>query len=238
MKKMILVRQRRTVVVCWLLLLVNLILFQHPQHEYYHHRSNHLVFFVSVHGYEFRHPTPKDIWTARMILLQEAMNPFSISIQNNNFIVAFDNATTTATTSTTRGEDQQQQQQQTHQPPMVGFGQIKQVDEKYSELASLYVYPQYRNKGIGGAIVETLLSNHRAEKNSKNTTKVCLLTLERTTRFYERHGFHQVTDGIERKRLPKQVQLEYVAGSVISSLLGNAIVCMVQKEERSLTDVY
>jgi len=41
---------------------------------------------------------------------------------------------------------------------LLGFGQIKPINERARKLASLYVYPEYRNCGIGSAIVGQLLS--------------------------------------------------------------------------------
>lgn len=170
-----------------------------------HHDGRTILF---IHGFEYRHATQRDIWAARMILFQGAMNPLSIS-RENNFIVAFDD---------TKKEE-----------PMIGFGQIRIVDEEYAELASLYVYPEHRRQGIGGKLVETLLSRHSTGMNSNK--KVCLLTLEPTTQFYEEHGFRRVTES-ERRRLPTPVQFEFLAGSVVSSLLGNDIVCMIQKTDQ------
>lgn len=168
--------------------------------------SRHLQHLpASVYGFEFRDATQSDVWTARKILLQEAMNPLSIS-KDNNFVVAFD--------------------ADKNDESVVGFGQIRHLDSEYAELASLFVRPEFRQQGIGGKLVEMLLARHYADGNS--IQKVCLLTLKPTIPFYERHGFQQVTT-TERRLLPLSVQLEFVAGRAISSCLGNEIVCMMQK---------
>ena len=56
--------------------------------------------------------------------------------------------------------------------------------------------------------------------------RVCLLTLEPTVGFYKRFGFERTEPGA----LPSAVmRLEFQAGALVSSLLGNELVCMVRE---------
>ena len=47
------------------------------------------------------------------------------------------------------------------------FGQICPLDDKYLELASLYV-PQYHRQGVGSALVQELLECHDADDGRQN----------------------------------------------------------------------
>jgi GNAT superfamily N-acetyltransferase len=148
----------------------------------------------------FRSATPKDVFLARTILFREAMNPLSIS--QDRLLVAVD----------TDADDR-----------VVGFGQIRELDASvYSELASLFVLPEVRRQGIGSAIVEELLSRH-------NSNDICLLTLRPTMALYERHGF-RLLENEALHNMPQSFQLEYAAGSVLSKVLGNELVCMVSRQ--------
>ena len=102
---------------------------------------------------------------------------------------------------------------------VVGFGQIRPLTPDYAELASLYVLPEYRKQGIGTALVKELLKCYDAEKQE---AVVCLLTLRPTIPFYTPHGFRVV------ENIPEPLKFEFKAGSVISTLLGNDLVCMVR----------
>ena len=136
---------------------------------------------------------------AGKILFQQAMNPFSISTKT--LLVA--------------SEDDSEE--------LIGFGQIRPLDEEYSELASLYVTPDRRHLGIGSNIVQALVDRHHTDDQH---SRVCLLTLKPTVPFYEPFGF-RVANEAERKRLPKAIQLEFQAGNVLSFVLGNDLVCMI-----------
>lgn len=107
---------------------------------------------------------------------------------------------------------------------VLGFGQIRPLDEEFSELASLFVRAEHRHQGIGGGLVEALLQRHRSNEEK---SKVCLLTLKPTSGFYKSFGFQEATED-QRKRLPKSIQVEYLAGKALSTLLGNELVCMIQ----------
>ncbi|KAI2494055.1 hypothetical protein MHU86_20498 [Fragilaria crotonensis] len=159
------------------------------------------LLITAVHGMAvtIRPATAMDLFSARKILFQEAMNPLAIS--ERTLLVAA----------------------QSEDGDMVGFGQIRPLDSVYSELASLYVYPEYRRQGIGSALVEKLLERHDADPF--HSRRLCLLTLMPTVKFYEKHGF-EVQTSIED--LPSAFQFEFKAGALVSSILGNDICCMVR----------
>jgi N-acetylglutamate synthase-like GNAT family acetyltransferase len=137
-------------------------------------------------------------------MFQEKMNPLSIS--QDRLVVAFDDS---------------------DENSLLGFGQIRPLDGVYSELASLYVNPEHRQQGIGGALVQQLLLRH---DQAEAPTTVCLLTLRSTTPFYENLGFEVMDKDEIQSSMPSSFQFEYAAGSVVSSLLGNGLVCMVRRK--------
>ena len=167
---------------------------------------------LCVHGmaFQIRQAASKDVFLARKVLFQEGMNPLSIS--DKTLLVA------------TLVEDSNSRIKSANEDVVVGFGQIRSLDGIYSELASLFVFPQYRKQGIGTALVKELLQRY---DTFGATQKVCLLTLRPTVPFYESHGF-VVQPSMED--LPNTIQLEFKAGSFLSSLLGNDICCMVRDE--------
>jgi N-acetylglutamate synthase-like GNAT family acetyltransferase len=157
----------------------------------------------SAFSLAFRSATPNDVVTARKTMFQEKMNPLSIS--QDRLLVAFDDF---------------------DERDLLGFGQIRPLDEMYSELASLYVKPENRQQGIGGALVQQLLRRH---DEAESPTTVCLLTLRSTTTFYEKHGFECMDKDEIKSTMPSSFQFEYAAGSFVSSLLGNGLVCMIRR---------
>jgi N-acetylglutamate synthase-like GNAT family acetyltransferase len=139
----------------------------------------------------FRPATRDDVSFCRRTLIQKAMNPL---VQRENLIVA------------------------TLDDEVVGFGQLRSLDDEYAELASLFVLPEYRHQGIGSQLVDRLL-----DKDQNLHEKICLLTLRPTASFYESHGFEIV------ERPVKPLAFEFAAGTVVSKILGNDIICMVKQ---------
>jgi ribosomal protein S18 acetylase RimI-like enzyme len=163
-------------------------------------------------AWQFRSATNEDVAFARKTMMQQAMNPLSIS--KERLLVAYD-------------DDDEQASKSNGCNLLLGFGQIRPLDDSYSELASLYVLPNQRGKGIGGALIQELLSRHDDDKgiNKSNNSErsVVLLTLRPTTPLYEKYGF-EIVENISE--MPMSLQLEYKAGSIVSAFLGNDLVCM------------
>ena len=63
--------------------------------------------------------------------------------------------------------------------------------------------------------------------NNNDACGVCLLTLKPTVPFYNKFGFHVVE---KEEDIPSFLRFEMLAGRVISSFLGNEIVCMVRNK--------
>jgi N-acetylglutamate synthase-like GNAT family acetyltransferase len=55
------------------------------------------------------------------------------------------------------------------------------------------------------------------------------LTLSSTSCFYEKHGFELMDEVEIQSTMPSSFRFEYAAGSVVSSLLGNGLVCMIRR---------
>jgi GNAT superfamily N-acetyltransferase len=157
-------------------------------------------------AWTIRAATSQDIGLARKVLLQEAMNPLSVSTEFL-LVAANDDAPDT----------------------VLGFGQIRPLDgSDYTELASLYVFPDHRRQGIASALIESLLER---QQQADSSSSVCLLTLRPTMPLYEKFGFGIVDpkrNDDTWKTLPQTVRLEYQAGSLLSLVLGNDLVCMVR----------
>jgi GNAT superfamily N-acetyltransferase len=163
------------------------------------------------------------------------MNPTSVS--EDRLLVAVAPSPGKDTENGGRGAQQEEEDE-----TVVGFGQIRPLDSSYSELASLYVDPAYRGRGIGTKIVRELLRRHddavRARRRGSPAGgpepppgggSVCLLTLQPTAPFYEAHGFRAVSRDSEAfRRMPASVRLEHAAGTALSALLGNQLACMVR----------
>jgi N-acetylglutamate synthase-like GNAT family acetyltransferase len=153
---------------------------------------------------KYRPATQSDVNHARRIMFKERMNFLSLSA--NSLVICVD-------VSDDDNEDQNKL--------IVGFGQIRRLNDQYSELASLYVDPEYRNRGVGSELVTNLLNKRHDDDN----TSLCLLTLRPTVPFYEKFGFCVIS----RDNLPSPLRIEYLAGSLISLFLGNELVCMEKK---------
>lgn len=170
-----------------------------------------LVNYVSNgRSYVIRPANDHDTSVVRRILVQQAMNPLSLS--SNHLLVAC---------------------QDNNEELVLGFGQIRPLDTTCSELASLYVQTEHRSQGIGTAIVQALLDRHY--ENKEPQSRICLLTLKSTTKFYKQFGFREA-DKEERRRLPQTLQMEYQLGSVLSFVLGNDLVCMIKDYSDSTSD--
>lgn len=88
------------------------------------------------------------------------------------------------------------------------------------ELASIYVEEPWRGLGVGTKLVQKLLQRHTQRGCSRRD--LYLITIESRCRWYERLGFERV----DKENVPSQMRFEIAVGEVISSVLGNRLVCM------------
>ena len=102
----------------------------------------------------------------------------------------------------------------------VGCGQIRPITATESELASLYVVPDWRGRGVGGRIVGQLLASFVS--GGGRPASLYLLTLARTTPFYEPWGFEEVAP----EALPGPMRGEFAVGRVVTRALGETLVGM------------
>ena len=193
--------------------------------------------------WQFRSATLEDVAFARKTMMQQAMNPLSIS--KERLLVAFDdddeNENAAATSTSTSSSSSSNNNSVGSKERLLGFGQIRPLDDLHSELASLYVLPNQRGKGVGGSLIQELLSRHdnddndsAAEPGSKKIGEpvddtpvvVLLLTLRPTMPLYEKYGFEEIVKDEMSEIMPLSLQLEYKAGSIVSAFLGNDLVCM------------
>jgi len=86
------------------------------------------------------------------------------------------------------------------------------------ELASVYVHPTYRGRGIGSALVQKVMARH--ELLDRRSSDVFLLTLGTTREWYERLGFV----GVEE--VPEAMGLEVAVGTVVTKVMGAELICM------------
>ncbi len=90
------------------------------------------------------------------------------------------------------------------------------------ELASVYVIPERRSQGIGRALVKGVLEQHR--DFGRASEAVYALTLSSTLDWYvQNFGFVSVDDPSD---VPKPMALEVAAGTAITKLMGNQLVCL------------
>ena len=88
------------------------------------------------------------------------------------------------------------------------------------ELASVYVAVDARRRGLGSELVRRLLARHA--QLGRASSDVYLLTLGKTAAWYCALGFELVADA----DVPAPMTLEFKAGSWITRLIGEDLVCM------------
>lgn len=62
-------------------------------------------------------------------------------------------------------------------------------DEKYLEIENLFVVPEFRNRGVGGRLVDEMLTKARKDGISHASLYSAAKDVQSILRFYERHGF-------------------------------------------------
>jgi ribosomal protein S18 acetylase RimI-like enzyme len=86
------------------------------------------------------------------------------------------------------------------------------------ELASVFVKPKWRNRGIGRELIQRVMAKHAmVERSSRD---VYLLTLDSTQDWYRSLGF-ELTD-----EPPATMAGEITVGNLITGLVGSKLVCM------------
>lgn len=97
------------------------------------------------------------------------------------------------------------------------------------ELASVYVLPKRRSEGIGRALVRSVLDQHR--DFGRGSEAVYALTLSSTLDWYASNfGFVSV-DESAGDLVPKPMAFEVAAGTAITKLMGNQLVCLRLPQE-------
>ena len=90
------------------------------------------------------------------------------------------------------------------------------------ELASVYVVPNRRSEGIGKALVRSVLDQHK--EFGRSNEAVYALTLSSTVDWYAQNfGFVAIEDPND---VPKPMAFEVAAGTAITKLMGNQLVCL------------
>lgn len=88
------------------------------------------------------------------------------------------------------------------------------------ELASVYVLPKYRGRGVGSELVRRIMREHLLLDRS--AADVYALTLESTLGWYAELGFSKT----DEDEIPSPMRFEVAAGSVITKLIGAKLVCI------------
>jgi len=87
------------------------------------------------------------------------------------------------------------------------------------ELASVYVLPPYRGKGIGSKLVKQIMTRH--SMRNRDPSDVYMLTLASTREWYESLGF-RVTE-----QPPDAMRFEIAAGTILANIAtGDKLICM------------
>ena len=87
------------------------------------------------------------------------------------------------------------------------------------ELASVYVDPTCRGRGVGAELVRSVLSRHVDEMGG-TASDVYALTLAKTVGWYRQFGFEVV------EVPPNPMRLEFSAGTAITKMIGEELVCI------------
>ena len=90
---------------------------------------------------------------------------------------------------------------------IVGLRQVKPHRQGSREVASGYVRPEYRSRGISERLMRELLA--------RETGPLWLLCNERWTPYYERFGFRRVRS----RDLPPDLRAEFRLGRVVTSVI-------------------
>ena len=141
----------------------------------------------------FRQGRKEDEWLITKTMMKSLMNPLNIDARR--FVVA---------------EEKKK---------VIGWAQLRplQLDNGCWELASVYVNPMYRKRGIGSQLVRQIIQT----KDEEQPIQIYALTLASTLSWYQRLGF----DCIDTPP-PSSLQLEIKAGQIITNLLKETLICI------------
>ncbi len=96
--------------------------------------------------------------------------------------------------------------------------QKKDGNNQLWELASVYVLPEWRKKGIGSELIRRIMANY--VMLDRNAQDIFLLTLDSTKDWYRGFGFELTDDP------PASMALEVAAGGIITNFIGEKLVVM------------
>lgn len=113
---------------------------------------------------------------------------------------------------------------QSEKSRVVAFGQMRPISQKDLELASIYVAPEFRRRGIASVIVALLLERERAKKTATTDhhhRRVFCLTVG-SEKLYQKHGFVLYPledDFVWNRDIPCVLRLEILLGRVVSRIV-------------------
>jgi amino-acid N-acetyltransferase len=90
---------------------------------------------------------------------------------------------------------------------IVGIRQVKVYEQGTREVASGFVLPEYRRRGISGQLMKALLA--------RETGPLYTMVNEKRAPYYEQFGFQRV----EISQLPSDFRKEYRIGRIVTSLM-------------------
>jgi len=138
-----------------------------------------------------------DAATIRTMILSERLDPSMLDWRN--FIVAYDEAKGNANGAANGGK-------------IVGIAQMKPYAD-CREFGSLAVAPDYRNQGIGGRLIRTLIGREQGD--------VWLLCRDTNAPYYDKFGFEVMARSDAPKTLQKKLRVTRLFG-----MFGIKVVCM------------
>jgi len=128
-----------------------------------------------------RHAVEADQATIVSFIRQAKLNPRNLKWQN--FLVAEENG------------------------QFVGIRQVKVYEQGTREVASGFVLPEYRRRGISAQLMKALLA--------RETGPLYTMVNEKRAPYYEQFGFQRV----EISQLPSDFRKEYRIGRIVTSLM-------------------
>ena len=93
---------------------------------------------------------------------------------------------------------------------------------KFWELSSVYVRPQYRDRGVGSALVNAVLQRHITTR--QRGKDIYALTLASTATWYEKKFGFRIVE--EKNQIPNAMTMEKNIGSAITQVIGDELVCI------------